>query len=243
MTSRTAALLTLFLSVAFVIVAPRLALSPGPQVQGHAKLENRCLDCHTIGAGVPSNKCIACHALDKIAADDAARDPRAQAIRGMHRSFGSVACGSCHSDHKGRSPSLATRAFSHDALSATLRTACADCHSSQRPTDALHREAAAPCGTCHSTTAWKPATFEHSKYFVLDRDHSVACVTCHDVANDYARYTCYGCHEHTPANMAREHREEGISTQELADCVRCHRSANEHEGGEGRGRGRGRGRD
>jgi hypothetical protein len=71
----------------------------------------------------------------------------------------------------------------------------------------------------------------------------VACVTCHDVASDYARYTCYGCHEHTPTNMAREHREEGISAQELADCARCHRSADKHEGGERHGRGRGRGRD
>jgi hypothetical protein len=57
----------------------------------------------------------------------------------------------------------------------------------------------------------------------------VECVTCH-VGNDYSRYTCYGCHEHTVQNILREHRDEGI--RDLDNCVRCHRSA-DGEGGEG----------
>ena len=72
--------------------------------------------------------------------------------------------------------------------------------------------------------AWKPATFDHARYFRLDRDHAVACATCH-VGNDYARYTCYGCHEHTPARVRAEHAEEGITAFE--HCVECHRSASE----------------
>lgn len=246
MKSRTAALLSAVAGVTFAFAAPRMALSPGPQSEGHAKIESRCFDCHTPGLGTPRAKCIACHALDKIGGDDGRRDPRAQAIGGMHRSFGSVSCGECHSDHKGRSASFATRAFSHEALSAELRPRCASCHDSRRPADALHRQATAECGTCHSTTAWKPATFEHGRWFVLDRDHAVECRTCHDVPTDYKRYTCYGCHEHSLARMQSEHREEGISDARLADCVRCHRSADEREGGEGggrRGRGRGRGGD
>ena len=62
---------------------------------------------------------------------------------------------------------------------------------------------------CHSQDKWIPATFDHDKYFQLDRDHNKRCVTCH-VRNDYSRYTCYGCHEHTPDNIRREHVEEGI---------------------------------
>ena len=31
------------------------------------------------------------------------------------------------------------------------------------------------------------------------------------VRNDYSRCTCYGCHEHTTANIRRQHIEEGIS--------------------------------
>jgi hypothetical protein len=78
------------------------------------------------------------------------------------------------------------------------------------------------CAQCHQTQAWKPATFDHDKHFLLDENHNVSCVTCH-AANDYSKYTCYGCHEHTPENVLREHREEGI--RNLDNCVRCHRSA------------------
>ena len=51
-------------------------------------------------------------------------------------------------------------------------------------------------------TAWKPATFEHSKFFQLDEDHNATCITCHAV-NDFSRFTCHGCHEHTPSNILR----------------------------------------
>jgi hypothetical protein len=59
-------------------------------------------------------------------------------------------------------------------------------------------------------------------------------VTCH-ARNDYSRYTCYGCHEHTLTNIRRKHIEEGVS--KFDNCVECHRSANKHDikGGEGGG--------
>ena len=243
MRSRTAALLSAAVGVTFAFAAPHLALGPGPQSEGHARIESRCFDCHTPGQGTPRAKCIACHALDRIGVDDAARDPRVQAIQGMHRSFGDAACGECHRDHRGRSPSLATLPFTHEALSAATRARCAGCHDRRRPDDTLHRQASGECGTCHATTAWKPATFAHDKYFVLDRDHAVACRTCHEGAASFERYTCYGCHEHSPARMQAEHREEGIRGSRLDDCVRCHRSADEHEGREHGGRRRGRGGD
>ena len=47
-------------------------------------------------------------------------------------------------------------------------------------------------------------------------------MTCH-TGNDYSRYTCYGCHEHTPAKIRSEHQEEGI--RDFENCVECHRSA------------------
>jgi len=62
----------------------------------------------------------------------------------------------------------------------------------------------------------------------------VRCTTCHQDRGQYARYTCYGCHEHTLPGMQREHAEEGI-TRNLDQCARCHRSA-DGEGGEHRGR-------
>ena len=41
-------------------------------------------------------------------------------------------------------------------------------------------------------------------------------------------YTCYGCHEHTTANVLGEH--EGRALAELQDCVRCHPGGREAEG-------------
>jgi hypothetical protein len=114
------------------------------------------------------------------------------------------------------------------------RDQCQSCHKS--PTDSLHRQITGNCVQCHSQEKWTPATFDHDKFFVLDGDHNASCVTCH-ARNDYSRSTCYGCHEHTPANIRREHIEEGISN--FDNCVECHRSANKHDiqGGEGEGRG------
>jgi hypothetical protein len=66
--------------------------------------------------------------------------------------------------------------------------------------------------------------------FVLDADHQTRCETCH-VNSDYARYSCYGCHEHTPSNVRSKHEEEGV--RDFDNCVKCHRSADDkpEEGG------------
>jgi hypothetical protein len=75
--------------------------------------------------------------------------------------------------------------------------------------------------------------------FLLDRDHYATCAACL-VKNDYKKYTCYGCHEHTPAKIRAEHEEEGI--RDFRDCVRCHRSAQEEPRERGREGGREGGR-
>ena len=60
------------------------------------------------------------------------------------------------------------------------------------------------------------------------RDRRSSSVTCH-TGNDFSRYTCYGCHEHTLANVRRKHQEEGI--QNFENCVECHCSASEEPQG------------
>ncbi len=90
----------------------------------------------------------------------------------------------------------------------------------------LCRRLTAPHAT--HTTAWKPATYDHSKYFVLDNDHHTACSTCHTDPADFKKYTCYNCHEHSPSRIAEEHREEGIYNYQ--NCIKCHRNASEGEG-------------
>jgi hypothetical protein len=114
--------------------------------------------------------------------------------------------------------------FDHALLAADSRKECQACH--KAPTDALHRQISGNCSQCHSQDKWTPATFDHDKLFQLDRDHNVKCATCH-TGNDYTRYTCYGCHEHTTDNIRRKHIKEGI--RDYRNCVECHRNADEHD--------------
>jgi len=68
------------------------------------------------------------------------------------------------------------------------------------------------------------ATFDHNRYFRLDSDHDTQCVTCTRAMTTVA-ITCYGCHQHMPANIRSEHVEEGI--RNFTNCVECHRGADE----------------
>ncbi|MEI7694561.1 MAG: cytochrome c3 family protein [Chlorobium sp.] len=105
-------------------------------------------------------------------------------------------------------------------MAATNGKSCISCHKDDQPNDSLHRQSQATCGTCHSSSRWKPATFDHSRYFRLDQDHRTSCKTCHTDPGNYKKYTCYNCHEHTEARMAQKHRR--ISNYQ--NCVRCHRN-------------------
>lgn len=232
--ARTAAGLTLLAAGALIAWSPRVAFGPGAMAPGHTRLADDCLACHSPLRGVPADACIKCHAPGRIGT----RPPARPLIVRLHETLGREDCLACHSEHRG----TPTPRFDHARLPPDQRQSCAACHLERRPADALHAQAGDACGACHATRAWTPATFAHERFFVLDRDHAVACRTCHDTAAGFAAYTCYGCHEHAPARLQAEHAEEGI--RDLSNCVRCHRSADEHaarEGGEREGR-RGRGR-
>ena len=51
-------------------------------------------------------------------------------------------------------------------------------------------------------------------------------MTCH-TGNRFGAYTCFGCHEHSPDKISKEHAEHGIGNSD--DCVSCHRSGDEDE--------------
>jgi len=105
-----------------------------------------------------------------------------------------------------------------------LASTCVSCHA--EPTQHAG-QFGTDCAACHSTNAWKPASFNGKHTFPLNHGEGgqVSCTTCHPVS--YNAYTCYGCHEHNEANIASEHREEGIS--DFQDCVRCHADGREHD--------------
>lgn len=216
--------------IALVFVYPHLMISPGPLTLAHAALAEDCLSCHAPFQGASPEKCISCHAV----ADIGVRTTTGVAITGLktrpafHQSLTTQACLSCHTEHPGANPDARQPQFSHALLNDMMRNQCASCH--VPPADALHADRAAGCTTCHSQDAWKPATFDHARFFPLSGPHKATCVTCH-TNGDFNAYTCFSCHEHEPGRTRAEHLEEGI--RNIDNCVACHRNGEPDGEGEG----------
>jgi hypothetical protein len=207
-------------------VFPQLMISPGKLIPAHARLETDCFACHVPLRGTSSARCIVCHKPADIGRLTTTGQPiiHTRPSTPFHQKLKQLDCMTCHSDHAGVARVLRRGRFDHALLEPDMRNQCESCHA--KPGDTLHSRIESGCSACHDTTRWKPATFEHGKYFVLDRDHNVRCATCHE-QDIYKRYTCYGCHEHTPGKIKEKHLEEGI--RNFDDCVKCHRSADEHD--------------
>lgn len=218
-------------------VYPQLMVAPGKLIPGHRQLEADCFACHAPLAGADSARCAGCHKPAEIGRLTTEGRPVAKPLAStpFHQKLASQDCVACHSDHAGVKRFRQQGRFNHALLQKGTREQCQDCHKS--PADSLHQQITGNCSQCHSQDKWTPATFDHDKYFALDRDHNTRCVTCH-VRNDYSRYTCYGCHEHTPDNLRRKHIKEGI--RDYDNCVECHRNADEHDirGGYGKREGK-----
>lgn len=211
---------------------PHLMVGPGKLISGHKQLNADCFACHTPLIGATSERCISCHKprdIGRLTSKGLSIEKPLTSVP-FHQQLISQNCIGCHSDHAGVKRYKRHGYFNHGLLKLDTREQCQDCHKS--PSDLLHRQIAGKCSQCHTQDKWLPATFDHNKYFVLDRDHNARCTSCH-VRDDYKRYTCYGCHEHSPSSVRREHIEEGI--RDFDNCIKCHRSANEDgtRGGEG----------
>ena len=220
----------LIVLVVLVFVYPNLMVSPGKLIPGHKQLEKDCFACHASFGGAAAERCVFCHKPGEIGRLTSTGLPisKPRTTTPFHQKLNSQDCVACHSDHAGVMRFRVQGRFNHALLQKETRDQCQDCHKS--PSDTLHKQISGNCGLCHTQEKWTPATFDHKKYFVLDHDHDTTCATCH-VRNDYSRYTCYGCHEHTPDDIRREHIKEGI--RNFDDCVKCHVSADENENRQG----------
>ena len=180
--------------------------------------------------------CTACHA-DSLQAQTSAQCIQCHAsidapFMQAHLDLYGDACRECHNgvdrmhafDHQrvfaldGRHADLPCQSCHMPGNFTAVEPQCASCH--EEPD--LHRgDFGLNCNYCHSSEAWQPALFKEH-LFPLDHGSSQesSCQTCH--SESYAQYTCYGCHEHTPEETMREHQEEGIPSERLADCLSCH---------------------
>lgn len=217
--------LAAILALAFLF--PHQMVSPGDLQTAHAGLQQDCFACHDAFRGAAPERCVECHAVADIGRRTTKGAPIAWSrMPPFHEALLEQDCMACHTDHpRPRLTRNLAPAFDHALLKLDMRSRCATCHGP--PKDDLHRGVTASCGQCHSTRAWKPASFEHSRYFSLAPPHDAKCSTCH-VGGNYRTYTCYGCHEHQKARMEAEHLEEGI--RNIQNCARCHRSADDEHG-------------
>jgi len=172
-----------------------------------------CADCHPGGryAETPST-CVGCHA---------GQDRH-------HGQFGTD-CGACH-----RTTRWGDWTFDHDLSAFPLTGAhrgasCQSCHSGGRfdgtPSScaSCHNEPASHgsafgsnCGACHSTSGWRPATFNGPHPFPMSHGGAGGdCSTCHP--GSLVEYTCYGCHDR--GKMEDKHKE---ITSNLGSCATCH---------------------
>lgn len=216
--------------VAMTYWSPGVTVSPGKLRKGHASLSNACLPCHEPFGSTTQAKCMACHPLDRIGTPSAGDQKIASTPDGgkpakekviFHAYLSAQECLPCHADH-GRE--AADAKFTHALLKSDVQSKCATCH--RQPKDAPHAYVVSSCAACHTTTEWSPATCDHRRYYNFDRRHDSKCITCHPDGN-YKKYTCYGCHDHSPAKMRSEHREARIT--ELDKCADCHYGSNKSE--------------
>ena len=220
--------------IALAFVSPQKMVSPGPLIAAHADLSSDCFACHSPGRGASADKCMGCHKPTEIGV----RTTRGALIIpvkykiSFHQELIESDCMRCHRDHKGSIlPEGERKPFAHTLLTVQVRNQCASCHSP--PVDDIHRQVNDRCDQCHRQNSWTPATFDHNKYFALDRNHDAKCSTCH-ASRKFSEYTCYGCHEHSREKVQAAHLEEDI--QQFDDCVKCHRSAQgESESGRSEG--------
>lgn len=198
-----------------------------------AHLATACSQCHVGNRyqGIAS-QCVSCHQQQYNATTNPKHAPPAF----------STDCQTCHSTSAWQ-PS----AFDHNKTNFKLNgahaavpcsqchvnnryqgtaTQCANCHQQQYTvtTNPKHSLPAFPtdCQTCHSTTAWRPGTLDHSKTaFPLTGAHvAVPCTQCH-VNNQYqgTATQCGNCHQlqyNTAANP--KHSAPAFPT----DCQTCH---------------------
>jgi hypothetical protein len=196
------------------------AVMPGKVIEGHAKLEADCGNCHKrFDRAAQAALCAACH--KDVGADVTSH-------RGFHGRQREPQCRACHTDHKGRQArivQLDEGAFDHGQADfalggAHLKLECRSCH---RP-GAKHRDAASDCvachrkddkhkgslgrdcGSCHVDGAWKTVRFDHDKTkFPLRGSHiAPPCEACHKSERfaDTSR-ECVACHRKDDVHKGR----------------------------------------
>ena len=208
-------------------------LMPGQVIEGHAKWEEDCTQCHKrFDKAAMNTLCQDCH-------KDIRKDVEQK--QGSHGRFKEQReCKECHTDHKGRTENIAPitgQTFDHERTDFPLRgvhadakkvecKAChtpkvkyrdapSDCYACHKKDDKHTGKVGSACASCHTDRNWKEIRFNHDKtrYKLRNKHVEVPCKDCH--GNDRYRETpidCYSCHK-------KDDKHKG---QEGTKCEECH---------------------
>jgi hypothetical protein len=128
-------------------------------------------------------------------------------LTGMHAT---IACNLCHVNNN-----------------YTLNnTNCVTCHLTDYngTTNPNHTAAHFPqtCQTCHDTSNWLNATFNHTYFPTNHGNANGVCTTCHTNSSDYAVFSCTNCHTKTQTDSNHS----GVRgyVYNSINCYSCHPS-------------------
>ncbi len=217
-----------------------------PLTSGH-KISN-CFDCHTQNTFEGLNQdCKTCHQTHY----DSATKPDHKAA-----SF-STDCQECHTTHPGWKPASFSQhdnffqllgahkiiendcAKCHTTGYSNTPNQCYDCHkiNYDGTTNPVHKSAGfgTDCESCHNSTDWVPATFDHDNQFfpIYSGEHNNewnACSDCHTNSSNYQVFECTTCHEHDQNKMDDEHNDVNGYVYESTACLACHPTGSEDDG-------------
>jgi hypothetical protein len=202
-----------------------------------------CMSCHqsswlstqTLGGNVPNHvqanfpvtaaACSGCHPITTWAAGMFDHSTTGFTLTGAHQMVPAAgglitACTQCH-------------VGGNYALTAA-NAVCYSCHladwnSTQTLGGSIPNHIAAgyptTCDTCHTTTSWLGATFNHT-YFPIPH-HGSVCSDCHQVSTNYATFTCINCHTttaHQQTQTNNQHNGVGGYTYGPTTCYTCHKN-------------------
>jgi nitrate/TMAO reductase-like tetraheme cytochrome c subunit len=176
-----------------------------------------CYQCHqgdfsqttnpSHASGNFSHACLTCHTTAAWQPASFDHTPTQFPLTGAHTT---IQCASCH-------------------VNGNYQLAYANCYQCHKPqfdatTNPNHvtQNISQNCVTCHSTTAWQPASFDHAAtQFPLTGAHTaILCASCHVNGNYQLAYAdCYQCHKPDfDAAAAPNHVTQGFSH----NCLTCH---------------------
>lgn len=204
-----------------------------------------CLQCHSSGFEDTPTDCAACHQMDHT-----------NSVNPSHTNLGlGNDCISCHTTDPDWEPAtfdIHDDFYPLNEAHALIANDCVTCHNGEynntpntcigchqiefdNTTNPNHQASGfgSECIDCHNEDAWIPAMFDHdAQYFpIYSGSHEGEwndCVDCHTDPNNFAVFTCIGCHLNPETDD--EHMGVGGYIYEDNACLMCHPTGDAMEG-------------